>query len=373
MRGWTGSQFRRSLGSGTRHQASGRDRCGTERSLPQEATAIIDRPIDFDPAKVLPISAPPRAGRDADERISLEALAEGPFHPGDGGARGLAALTAYARLFGLREITGETDVETVVSCGYQDLQGGAVRIENAWFADRSTLRLMLAVGGDAGSGSPSLVIRAYQAGPASPNDLSPVGEGVQLPPVGPVFHDLLLLDPLMPLLLELSDVEGTTLAIVLLPFPSLLPGGLHWAELKAQQTEANSIDDFWSYSETLLEEAVGGPHWPSRSIGSLAVDRGSTRIGHRSVRRGAGVVSGGFRTEPRCTLGRCGTGGQYVAIVVAWSECRPGSSVFPPIACRRSAPLSRAASQLGRTVSSWLLTLSQKPTAIVHAGRCCCR
>jgi hypothetical protein len=244
--------------------------------LSPEGPAIIDRPADFDAAHVLPTTAPPRQGRDGNERISIETMAEGPFQPGDMRARGLDALASYARLFGLPDTAEEPDLELRVSCGAEEFQAGEARIENAWFADRSTLRLMLAGGTNTGAAASSLIIRAYQASPASPNDLSPLGEGIQLPAVGPVFLDLLLLHPFMPLLLELSDTEGKTRGIALMPFPSLLPGAVHWAELKAQQTEANPMDDFWSLSEALLKEAVGGRGWPRRSIGSIAVDRGST-------------------------------------------------------------------------------------------------
>ena len=261
---------------GTPFVAVETDAVGQLVELAQEGPVIIDRPADFDAAQVLPAAAPQRAGRDGNERISLEALAEGPFQPGDVGGRGLDALSSYARLFGLPETAEEHDVESRVSCGAQEFQIGEARIENAWFADRSTLRLMLTGGTDTVPATSSLVIRGYQASPANPNDLSPLGEGIQLPAVGPVFHDFLLLHPFMPLLLELSDIEGKTKGIALIPFPSLLPGGVHWAELKAQQTEANPMDDFWSLSEALLNEAVGGPGWPRRSIGSLAVDRGAT-------------------------------------------------------------------------------------------------
>ncbi len=61
----------------------------------------------------------------------------------------------------------------------------------------------------------------------------------------------------MPLLLELADADGVTRAIALMPFPSLLPGGLHAAELRALQNEPNPIGAFWSLSELLLQETVG--------------------------------------------------------------------------------------------------------------------
>jgi hypothetical protein len=147
---------------------------------------------------------------------------------------------------------------------------GATRIENAWFADPSRLRLML--GGPVSDASAKgWSMRAYQADAAGPGELEAAGQGVQLPASGPVFHDVELVHPLMPLLLELTDAEGVIRDIALLPFPSLLPGGIHGAELKALQNEPNPMDAFWSLSETLLQEAIGRPDWPSRSITELAV------------------------------------------------------------------------------------------------------
>ena len=241
-----------------------------------EASAIIDRPIEFDPEQVLPLPAPSRPGRDEGERISIEGLARGPFVASDCRPQGLQALTAYALMFGLPNPVEEIDAEPVASCGADAFKTGEVRLENAWLVERSTLRLMIGGTTEPEADAVPLVIRAYQASPASPNDLSSLGEGVQLPNVRPVFHDLLLLHPLMPLLIELSDASGRTRAIALMPFPSLLPGGLHWAELRALQTEANPMDDFWSLSERLLQEAVGTADSPDRLIGSVAVDCGSS-------------------------------------------------------------------------------------------------
>jgi hypothetical protein len=241
-----------------------------------QASAIIDRPIEFDPEQVLPLPAPARPGRDDGERISIEGLARGPFVASDCRPQVLQALAAYALMFGLAKPNEETDAEPVATCGADALKTGEVRLDNAWLVERSTLRLMIGGATEPEAGADPLVIRAYQASPASPNDLSSLGEGIQLPNARPVFHDLLLLHPLMPLLIELSDASGRTRAITLMPFPSLLPGGLHWAELRALQTEANPMDDFWSLSERLLQEAVGTADSPDRSISSIAVDCGSS-------------------------------------------------------------------------------------------------
>jgi hypothetical protein len=98
-----------------------------------------------------------------------------------------------------------------------------------------------------------------------------LGKGIQFPSTGPLFHDFELLHPLMPLLLELSNADGSTTHLTLIPFPSLLPGGLHGAELKALQIEPNPIDDFWAQSEALLQEAIGGVGWPPRAVTKVSL------------------------------------------------------------------------------------------------------
>jgi hypothetical protein len=71
---------------------------------------------------------------------------------------------------------------------------------------------------------------------------------------------------MMPLLLELCDGEGVSHGFTLLPFPSLLAGGLHAAELKALQNEPNAMDAFWSLSEVLLQELIGRDGQADRSV-----------------------------------------------------------------------------------------------------------
>jgi hypothetical protein len=134
---------------------------------------------------------------------------------------------------------------------------------------------MISGNSEAGGDAEPPVVRCYQADPATPGVLAQVGEAIQLPKIGPAFHDVDLLHPLMPLVLELSDVEAAQRAFALVPFPSLLPGGLHWAELKANQTEANPMDDFWARSEALIQEAMGKTRSP-RSITRISNAVGST-------------------------------------------------------------------------------------------------
>jgi hypothetical protein len=265
----------RSVDRNPRHDAgSAVEDSPAETELP--SSPLIDRPSDFDPARVLPTPGPARIGSVNGEPVTLGALAQGPFASNASRSAATAPLMAYARLFDLELPREEDECEDAVAIGSTVFMAGETRIESAWFADSVTLRLMFAGGADAALHAPEQVFRAYQAEPAKADFLSTVGPPVLLPTVGPVFHDLQLIHPLMPVLLELADGEGRTRAFALIPFPSLLTGGMHWAELKAGQTEANPMDDFWAQSDLLLREAVGAPEWPERSISSIAMVGEST-------------------------------------------------------------------------------------------------
>lgn len=249
-----------------------------QQPKPAKKAAIVDRPKDFDAAASVPEPAPPRTGGGSDGCFTLEALARLPAGADASGV--LPALRGYAKLLNLKAPSGPAEGHAAASCGAMAFQAGGTRIENAWFAAPSRLRLLIAGPSADDPSSAGCAIRAYQARPASAGELRAVGGGVRIPSRGPVLHDLELLHPLMPLLLELADAEGVTRAFALVPFPSLLPGGLHGAELKAQQTEPNPIDDFWALSEALLQEALGGEGWPKRSIGAISV------AGHGEAEKG---------------------------------------------------------------------------------------
>jgi hypothetical protein len=232
---------------------------------------IIDRPKEFDPTAVVQLPAPSRANAPEDGVFSLESLLEGSFASAEERDRICEPLIAYARLVS-RECPNQlARVAETITCGSSLFQRGEIRLENAWFADRSTLRMMICGGSKPEAGTSGWSLRVYQARPATPHELRLAGQGTRLPAVGPVFHDIALFHPLMPLLIELSDADDVTQAITLLPFPSLLPGGTHDAELRALQVEANPIDAFWALSEKLLEETLGRPEWPERSITDLSI------------------------------------------------------------------------------------------------------
>ena len=230
-------------------------------AAPQPPSSIIERPTDFDVEKLRVLPASSTADREA---VSIDELAGAFLQTGNASSN--AAVIAYASLLRL-DMTAASTLEASVSCG-DAFRSGPTRIENAWFADRSRLRLMLAGATNNQSDAEPLALRAYQPDSANRGVLVSIDAGVQIPEFEPVFHDLQLIQPLMPILLELSDETGAR-TFELVPFPSLLPGGLHCAELKALQTETNPMDDFWSLSDALLREAIGSPDSPDRSIATV--------------------------------------------------------------------------------------------------------
>jgi hypothetical protein len=227
-------------------------RPATERPKP-----IIDRPADFEPEQSLVRPAPPRPGVDKEGRIALAVLAgELPTEIAGG-------LASYRRMLGLAQS------ESPVGLGAAQLIDSAAKAENAWLTTDGVLRLMIA---DHGGAADGWAIRAYQADHADqahPEQLHLLEPGALLPKRGPALVEFQTLDQLMPLLLEVSDAEGQIKELALIPFPSLLPGGIHNAELRALQSAANPMEAFWITSDLLLRELLGEADAPALSIGRL--------------------------------------------------------------------------------------------------------
>ena len=237
-------------------------------AAPKPRAAIIERPVGFEAAKSVPLPAGPKAGCGVDGTIGIKALAAGPYRSSEEDKRIRLPLLAYAQMVSAK--SGPASAEIRLS-GTGRFQSGPTRLENAWFADRSTLRFVIAGGKEEQSETAGWAVRAYQADATAPAQLRMAGGGLQMPASGPVFLDVGMDNPLMPLVLELSDPDGKVRDIALLPFPSLLPGGHHSGELKALQSEANPIDAFWTISEGLLCDLLGGPGSPGRSITQLSM------------------------------------------------------------------------------------------------------
>lgn len=169
-----------------------------------------------------------------------------------------------------------------------ELSDGTFAIADAWFANSATLRVRFGKN-DAGVSDPErCVLRAFQADPAMPAGVTLVAEAViHLP--GLALVDLVLLNPLMPVLLELATAEGETREIGLLPFPSLCRGGLHYAELIGGAKLAHPIKDLRQFGDGLVQELCD---WRGR-MAPLALNR--IRVDLQGATGGEAIFSPQFR------------------------------------------------------------------------------
>jgi hypothetical protein len=261
---------------------------------PPAGEAIVARPSDFRAEDVVPSPAPEKPSRGAAETFGLD-----DFGPGDADYGVAETLRSYARMVGVADPGGDT-AEGAPRAGEDRFQVGDCRIENAWFADPTTLRVMIAAEPDGGASLAGWAMRAFQALPAAPAELRAAGKGVTFPARGPCFFDIALAHPLMPVLIELVDRDGATCAMALVPFPSLLPGGLHGAEAKALQMAANPIDSFWSLSSQFLDQLIDERAAEVRSVVDVMAETepGDDSMLTNDVREWLAVVFGIAVNQP---------------------------------------------------------------------------
>lgn len=199
---------------------------------------------------------------------------------GDGcGAAGLALvdrLALFATLCpGGHAITlaGEL-VEPAGAADGLDRSGlGLAAAVDGWLVDDRTLVLRLADALPEGCEA----LRAVQVAPDGAVQLC---AEIGLVPGGLNLVELRLANPLMPVLLLLGSADGAVRVAGLLPFPSLLRGGLHYGELAVNE----AAPDYWSslsdYSHALLREWIGWDEAPQGFVlGQYEIDmRGATGL-----------------------------------------------------------------------------------------------
>lgn len=97
-------------------------------------------------------------------------------------------------------------------------------------------------------------------------DAVPAGSDVDL-------VEVRLVDPIAALLVVRAQRDGTLIDSAVLPFPSLLRGGLHYGELAVLETAPGSMATLAQYSQVLALEWLGWAQGPeSFAIGSIDVD-----------------------------------------------------------------------------------------------------
>ncbi len=212
--------------------------------------------------------------------------------------RGNIALQAFCRLSGLSQPDGTEgvggdwfDADALYAAGAW-LRAGPCRLEDAWHLEGDRLLRLRFAGSE--NGRRQHHVAAFQvSAEGAPTELMLIGEAIV--GQGPVFMDLLLGDPLMPILLlsrlnaraRSGDAEAAVIA-----FPSLLRGGLHYAELAASMPRIDTTTE----ALTRWDEALGAIFAPAST--PFAVARivpppgGSGPMAHGVLTRWLGTVFG---------------------------------------------------------------------------------
>lgn len=174
-----------------------------------------------------------------------------------------------------------------------DLAGGTVAITNAWLSSDRELSILLG-----NASTESVAIRICQASAAGEPVLcfeGLVGAGASL------FAHARLADRFEPVLIIVTSANGKLADASLLPFPSMVRGGLHYAELVDHLAGRGWLDGYRDYSRQILAKLLDSSR--RLAISEIAVDTaaglGSEAIFSRDLqhwlgkRFGVGIVASG--------------------------------------------------------------------------------
>ena len=182
---------------------------------------------------------------------------------GDLAAQTSDRLIAFLRLSGLPDV-GLLTMEGAESIAIDPFDGrgfrcfgglledGPARIVDAWHASDRLLRLRLA--GSDPSASP-LAVTAFQWDEHHSQGVLLTGETLHRADETS-FADVTLYNPLMPVLLVVSDINGSALDISLLPFPSLCRGGIHYAETVGSADISQPLQQLKRLSDRLVPDIM---------------------------------------------------------------------------------------------------------------------
>ena len=150
---------------------------------------------------------------------------------------------------------------------------------SVWYVNDRDLRMQIVTGGD--GEFKSFVFRGYQYDPKVDGGLVLVCEHAIDSNLA--FLDLALINPYLPILLTLSNPDATLVDATLIPYPSLLPGGLHETEflaaegqtigalasqLMSEHLQAADASVGWGLAKLLVDttEAIGSERIFSRDF-----------------------------------------------------------------------------------------------------------
>jgi GT2 family glycosyltransferase len=147
------------------------------------------------------------------------------------------------------------------------------KVSDLWWANSRLLKLRMSLEAGEGGEPVATTLRVLQPLPQADGRLElTVVDELQL--VGEqAVATVGVRNPLLPLLFVGRDEGGEMLFTDLLPFPSLLRGGLHEAEVSAVGERGGTLEDLCRLSDAYLAEAVGwGKEELASTVGEIEVD-----------------------------------------------------------------------------------------------------
>lgn len=173
--------------------------------------------------------------------------AAAPDAVGIAGESARAAQTLLAMMTDTAALAAPT--EAVLEAIRYDLCQGRITLADAWFDGPNRARLRFAVA--AGHAAATLRIGQPPTGERAPVELGRV-----VVQTGVLVADIAMVSHLRPLLIEALDAADRVVDALLVPFPSLWRGGLHFAEALARDAAAGPLGAAATLSRMLL--AQGG-------------------------------------------------------------------------------------------------------------------
>ena len=150
-----------------------------------------------------------------------------------------------------------------------DVGACGLAVEDCWFVNDAMIRWR--INRPASEASDPLVIRFHQPCASQAGALAPVGEASVLPE-SMSFIDTPLLSALRPILITVSSAHGALQGASLAPFPTLLRGGAHHAELYATGTALPDHANLVRVSRDLLAQWRQSAGAAPLSLSHLAID-----------------------------------------------------------------------------------------------------
>lgn len=129
------------------------------------------------------------------------------------------------------------------------LRDGPDALTDIWLEGSGRMRLKL--GTETAERPAGGLVSAWQVMPGTDGRLRRVGHAA-LPLSGPLWFDLSVDNPFMPILVVLADAAGFARGGAVIPFPSLARGGPHGAELALHQDYGAGMAGFWQVTEGML-------------------------------------------------------------------------------------------------------------------------